>query len=363
MKLPGRLSDSQMTIRTDPRTHPTLIKMLPPSDAVEPPVDESMSLSELHHYIRGRHEAFEKLYARIPLDVPEIDSSLPEVVYRPTECLGSDGNTIKLHVYRPASSEAPGSKPLPCIMYFHGGGMTMINTTSAPHTRWVQTLAAQGMVAINVDFRNAWNPEGWNHFPAGLNDCAAAVKWAKANEQQLNITKIVLEGESGGGNLCIATALKANKEGWINTIAGVYSAIPTIGGPNVYGWEEERLLEELPSHLECEGYSGSTLKKKALTARAYDPEGKNATNPLAWPYQAEEKDLVGLPPFVISVNELDMLRDEGIAFWRKLVKAGVKAVGRVELGHIHGTNILLRSAMKEDYFALIGDIKRFADSL
>ena len=150
MKLPGRLGDSQMTIRTDPRTHPALIKMLPPSDPVEPPVDESMSLSELHHYVGARHEALEKLYAMLPLDVPEIDSSLPEVVYRSTECPGSDGNTIKLHVYRPASSEASGSKPLPCIIYFHGGSMTILSATNALNTRWVRTLAAQGMVARHL---------------------------------------------------------------------------------------------------------------------------------------------------------------------------------------------------------------------
>jgi acetyl esterase len=347
-----------MCIRTDPRTHPTLLKILSPFNmdlpAPDPPVNPSM-----HAYVGGNHEALEKLYSMVPLDLP-IDATLPEVVYRPTECLGPDGNIIKLHVYRPADSEASGSKAIPCILYFHGGGMTILNTTNAPHTRWVQTLAAQGMVAVAVDFRNTWTPGGWNHFPTGLNDCAAAVQWVQANKKQLNINKIVVQGESGGGNLSIATALKAKKEGWIKAIDGVYACVPFISG--ACGWDEKRRLEELPSLVECDGYILS-CKRSAITVRVYDPEGKNATNPLAWPYHAKEEDLKGLPPFVVSVNELDPLKDEGVAFWRKLVQAGVKAVGRVNLGQIHGSEMLFRSAMADDYLAAIGDIKRFAENV
>ena len=54
-------------------------------------------------------------------------------------------------------------------------------------------------------------------------------------------------------------------------------------------------------------------------AKIYDPSGANATNPLAWPYHATVEDLEGLPPHVVSVNELDPLRDEGLAYFRKLL--------------------------------------------
>jgi acetyl esterase/lipase len=57
-------------------------------------------------------------------------------------------------------------------------------------------------------------------------------------------------------------------------------------------------------------------------AKLYDPTGDNATNPLAWPYHAQPSDLQGLPPHVISVNQLDPLRDEGLAYFRKLLDAG-----------------------------------------
>jgi acetyl esterase/lipase len=54
----------------------------------------------------------------------------------------------------------------------------------------------------------------------------------------------------------------------------------------------------------------------------YLPEGESVKNPLAWPYWASQDDLKGLPPHVISVNELDPLHDEGIFYNRKLLHAG-----------------------------------------
>ena len=62
-------------------------------------------------------------------------------------------------------------------------------------------------------------------------------------------------------------------------------------------------------------------------------------NPLAWPSFATEDDVPGLPPTVISVNECDPLRDEGIEFYRLLLRAGVPARCRQVMGTIHGTEI------------------------
>jgi acetyl esterase/lipase len=62
-------------------------------------------------------------------------------------------------------------------------------------------------------------------------------------------------------------------------------------------------------------------------------------NPLAWPSFATEKDVQGFPPTVISVNECDPLRDEGIIFYRLLLRAGVPARCRQVMGTMHGTEI------------------------
>jgi acetyl esterase/lipase len=98
-----------------------------------------------------------------------------------------------------------------------------------------------------------------------------------------------------------------------------------------------------------------------LLAAAYDPAGDHARDPLAWPYFAAEADLAGLPPHVISVNELDPLRDEGIAYYRKLARAGVPVAGRVNLGITHTAEFVFRRALPEVYTATVRDIKRFAD--
>jgi acetyl esterase/lipase len=71
----------------------------------------------------------------------------------------------------------------------------------------------------------------------------------------------------------------------------------------------------------------------------YGIEEFEAGNPLAWPSFATEDDVRGLPPTVIHVNECDPLRDEGIEFYRLLVRAGVSARCRQAMGTTHGIEI------------------------
>jgi acetyl esterase/lipase len=98
-------------------------------------------------------------------------------------------------------------------------------------------------------------------------------------------------------------------------------------------------------------------------AKAYTPDPADARNPLAWPFHATAGDLAGLPPHVISVNELDPLRDEGLGYFRKLLAAGVDAVGRTVNGTCHAGDCLFRDALPDVYLATVRDIKSFADSL
>jgi acetyl esterase/lipase len=74
-------------------------------------------------------------------------------------------------------------------------------------------------------------------------------------------------------------------------------------------------------------------------AMAYGIEAFKEGNPLAWPSFATEQDVQGLPYTVISVNECDPLRDEGINFYRLLMGAGVQTRCRQAMGTIHGTEI------------------------
>ena len=80
-------------------------------------------------------------------------------------------------------------------------------------------------------------------------------------------------------------------------------------------------------------------------------------------YVATDDELVGLPTHVISVNELDPLRDEGLQYYRRLVRAGVPAMGRVVAGTCHGGDLLLAHAMPDVFAASIRDVSGFAHSL
>jgi len=136
----------------------------------------------------------------------------------------------------------------------------------------------------------------------------------------------------------------------------VYALCPSIS--NAYATK----TPELPSLYENDGYFVS-CHVLAINARVYDPAGANATNPLAWPYFATVAELEGLPPHVISVNELDPLRDEGVVYFGKLLAAGVSALSRTVNGMTHAGDLMLRGPMADVYLSSVRDIKSFADSL
>lgn len=355
----GRLSDPTLTLETEPRLDPRLRVILskwgldkgfPP-----PKVTKDSSVADISAWIATGDKFIEGLYATLPQDLPT-DADEPAVTESTETVQAADGHTINLYVFRPTAAKGT----LPCVVYSHGGGMVHISTANKVHMRWCKSLAATGIVCIATDFRNAWTPEKANYFPIGLNDCAAAVQWTHANKAKLGISSIVLQGESGGGNLAIATTLKANREGWVKCIDGVYASVPYISGG--YGWSRERKLCELPSLVECDSYflSGEGM---AVSAHWYGPKAENVEDPLAWPLNAKEADLKGLPPHIISVDELDPLRDEGMVFCRKLLAAGVSAVGKMNLGLIHAGEMIFRQAMPDVYAGAVRDISTFAKSL
>ncbi len=351
----GRLLDPEAVLHADPRLKPTLLKALAEvsldGPAEEPAIDRTASPERLAEWVKEAHEGFEDLYEAIPNELP---GDRDDVSCTTETIVGVDGNDIPLRIYRSPDSDAPS----PCVVYLHGGAMTILNAFNKVHRRWCEDLAATGMVVVGVDFRNAHGAAGLNPFPSGLNDCGSAVRWVHSNRERLGITRIVLEGESGGGNLALASALQARRDGYIDCIDGVYAVVPYISGG--YHWDEARQLRDLPSLVENNGYVISCEILDLLVA-TYDPTGANAENPLCWPHFAIEADLAGLPPHVITVNELDPLRDEGVAYYRKLLRAGVPAVGRVNLGLTHAAELIFRQAVSEDYFTTIHDIKRFAD--
>ena len=240
-----------------------------------------------------------------------------------------DKNEIKVRFVRPEGSEL-----VPCVYYIHGGGMATLSCYDGNYRAWARVIAAQGVAVAMVDFRNCISPSSVPEvapFPAGLNDCVSGLEWVAREAEALKIDKthIIVAGESGGGNLTIATGLKLKQDGKLSLIRGLYSLCPYIAGfwplpENPSSTENNGILLDLHNNYGRLGYGIEEYEKK---------------NPLAWPGFASEDDVIGLVPTIISVNECDPLRDEGINFYRLLLRAGVQARCRQVMGTIHGTEI------------------------
>jgi acetyl esterase len=349
--LPGRLGTPTMNLQDDPRADPRMIAAMAPVGlgvAAPSPVNASSSIDDIHAHVDMAEQMFGGVGAMFSGATPPVEGVARSVrVIR-----GIDGNDITLFIHAPAVR----SGALPAVLHIHGGGMVMLEAAGDGYQRWRDELAAAGLVAVGVEFRNGSGKLGPHPFPAGLTDCTSALQWMHDNKSELGISHIVVSGESGGGNLTLATTMKAKRDGRIGLIAGVYAQCPYIS--NAYAAP----IPSLPSLVENDGYLLSCENMGAI-AKAYDPTGANAHDPLAWPINATGDDLTGLPPHVISVNQLDPLRDEGLAYFRMLLDAGVSAVSRTVNGTCHAGDCIFRDAMPDVYLATIRDIKGFADSL
>lgn len=240
-----------------------------------------------------------------------------------------NGNTVQISHIRPDTDEK-----LPCVYYIHGGGMQMGSAFSVLFQAWGRVIAHQGVAVAMVDFRNCIVPSTAPEvepFPAGLNDCVSGLHWVVDNASKLNIDprRVVVAGESGGANLTLATGLQLCEDGDTSLVRGLYAMCPFILGQ----YPDERF----PSTIENDGILLAGHGNR--TIMAYGIKEWESRNPLAWPIFATEDDLADFPHTVISVNECDPHRDEGIAFYRLLLRAGRPARCRQVMGTVHATEV------------------------
>lgn len=250
-----------------------------------------------------------------------------------------DENAVRFVFHRPSAVSK--STTLPCVVYLLGGGMVAQSCFYGHYRAWARLLARQGLAVLLVDFRNALipgivgSPDSSGQvapYPAGLNDCVSSVRWLHANAARLIVdpARIVVAGESGGGNLAIATALRLKRDGEGALLSGVYAMCPYLLG----SWPDAKY----PSTAENQGI---LLTLDGTAAHLYGRSAFEARDPCAWPGFATTADLSGFPRTFVSLNECDPLRDEGIAFYRKLVEAAVPAQCRIVVGTAHGGELFM----------------------
>jgi acetyl esterase len=233
---------------------------------------------------------------------------------------------IALRLYRPLlQSQNPISGPLPCLVYFHGGGWTLGDLES--HDGLCRALAQAGQCAVAaVDYRLA--PE--HRFPAAVEDAIAATRWIAARADVLGIDteRLAVGGDSAGGTLAAAVALALRG-------SNVRLVLQLLFYPAT------DMAHELPSHERlAEGYA---LTRTSLLwfranylsspANGRDLE-RNIADWRASPLRAG--DLAGLPPASIVTAGFDPLVDEGRAYAERLHAAGVPLRYECFNGMIHG---------------------------
>jgi acetyl esterase len=270
------------------------------------------------------------------LEVPEI-WGLPDEVDEVVDLLipGPVGK-LRVRVYRPLSTEL-----LPVVIWFHGGGWVVGTLDS--HDPVCRALANRTpCVVVAVDYRLA--PEA--PFPAALEDSWAATNWVAQEALKLggDASRIVVAGDSAGGNLAAAIALRARE-------SGLELALQVL----VYPVTDCDLDSE--SYLRLASGLNLTRSKMEWYWQQY-LGGTDGSNPEASPLRAP--DLAGVAPALVQTAEHDPLLSEGEAYAARLAEAGVPVTLTRYEGMIHGF-IRMPALVAEADFALAEIASAVAD--
>jgi len=214
------------------------------------------------------------------------------------------GGDLRLRIYRP-----PGDGPFPLLAFFHGSGFVLCSLDT--HDGMCRNLCAgAGCVVISVDYRLA--PE--HKYPAGLDDCVFATRWIAdhAGELEGDAQRLVVGGDSAGGNLAAAAALRLRDEG----------GPPLVGQLLIYPVTDYHTPGTASYRENAEGY-GLTRDTMVWFWDHYLTDATQAADPYVSPLRAA--NLANLPPALVQTAEYDPLRDEGDTYAAKLRAVGTPA--------------------------------------
>jgi acetyl esterase len=224
------------------------------------------------------------------------------------------GLGIPARVYTPSTQVGPH----PILIFFHGGGWVF--GTLETHSDICRTLCHRsGSLVVSVDYRRA--PE--HRFPAALEDCCAAVRWCAGHAAEIggDPRRLAVAGDSAGGNLAAAVALRLRDEGG-----------PTLALQVLIYPVTNCAFDTASYHRYASGY-GLTRDMMRYFWKSYLSRPADADHPAASPLQAAE--LAGLPPALVLTAQYDVLRDEGEAYAARLAQAAVpvRCTRYLEMNH------------------------------
>lgn len=222
---------------------------------------------------------------------------------------------LKVRSYRPANA---GDERLPLVVNFHGGGWSLGSLDQAD---WLCSNVALGarVAVVSVDYRLA--PK--YSFPAGIDDCYAALCEIAARAAHFggDPDRIAVMGDSAGGNLAAAAALRARDHAGPKLVmqALLYPATDlTLASPSL----EENADAPILTRDDCVAFRDHYLQ-------GHDPADPSASPLLAASHR-------GLPPALVQVAEHDPLRDDGVRYAEALAAAGVPVRLTTYVGMPHG---------------------------
>jgi len=250
---------------------------------------------------------------------------------------GSAGN-LRARVFWPGK---PTAGPYPVIVFFHGGGYVVMSPET--HEKLTKQLCVGiGAIVVSVDYRLA--PE--NRYPAPLDDCLTAFRFVRANARELggDPARVAAAGDSAGGNATAAVSLRLIASG----------EAPPAALLLLCPWTDMALDTDSMRRF---GPDDGVLDTDIMTwfRDCYVRPG-NWSDPFASPLRG---DLSKFPPTLVVVGEIDPLADDGVAFARKLEKAGRKVVLQSHAGMPH--DFMVFPGIDEGARAIDG-ICRFAKS-
>ncbi len=246
-------------------------------------------------------------------DIPIV--KLPADIEDRTIAAGPNNNLL-LRIVRPKGRTGV----LPAVLYFHGGGFVLGDRQD--WDRLLRDLAHAANAAI-IFVEYSRSPEA--RYPVAIEEAYASAQWVAGKGREINVdpTRLALAGDSAGGNMVAAVTLLAKQRGG-----------PKLGFQLMFYPNTDASFNSESFKQFAKGYFLSRTDMEWFLDQ-YLPDKRRRKEPTATPLNAALEQLAGLPPALLISAECDVLRDEGEAYARKLLEAGVPVTATRYLGTIH----------------------------